>query len=91
MSTDTTTPTPPRHRHEMKLSLGADTLADLVWELRTLTDDLERDDRDEAREVTSSAGWHYVIAHDPTMTPARFKTDLQAWAAARRTARKASR
>lgn len=78
---------PPRHRHEMTLHLGANTLDDLCNELRIIAHGLEIEGRDEAREITSSGGWHLVIEHDPTMTPERYAAELRAWADARRARR----
>ncbi len=77
-------PALPRHRHEMTLRLGANTLADLCQQLRVIANDLEHDDRDEARQIMSFGGWYLVIEHDPTMTPERYDTELSEWAAARR-------
>ncbi len=74
---------PPRHRHEMTLELGANTLDDLTFELRDIADRLEREQQDGPREITSgssTAGYHLRIDHDPTMTPERFRDELAAWA-----------
>lgn len=81
---------PPRHRHEMTLNLGANTLWSLTRELRSLADRLDLEDRDEAREITGgslTAGFHLVIEHDPTMTVERYREALAAWRTARREAR----
>lgn len=78
---------PPRHRHEMTLHLGANTIDDLCDEMRRIADELEREGRDEAREIASSAGYRLVIDHDPTMTPERYDAELKAWADARHAVR----
>lgn len=82
---------PPKHRYEMKLTLGANTLDALTHELRHIADDLEREQRDEARELTSGspgASFHMIIDHDPTMTEERYLVELAAWSKARREARR---
>ena len=79
----------PRHRHEMTLHVGANTLGRLTDLLHEIADEIDREQRDCAQEVTSGAGWHFVIEHDATMTDERYDAELKAWWDEIKAARKA--
>lgn len=80
---------PPKRRLHLTLDLGADDLDEVYHALRSIADDLDREQR-EQRDWTSGgsgSGWHLTLeVTDPAMNAERFYEALKAWSDARREA-----
>jgi hypothetical protein len=82
-------PRPPKARLEFTLSVSADSVDDLAEKLCDPSNEIAlRDEGD--WDVSSSRGWTYRTAFDPTMTAERYMDDLIAWHR-KRVAERASR
>lgn len=69
----------PHRAHEIDLKVGADTLDDLVWALRTISTELQRGQLSRGCSGSPSAGWTHEYRHDPEMTHDRYFADVDAW------------
>ncbi len=78
----------PRRRLHLDLTLEADALDLLVRELRQIADDLELAGVETGKQTSGawSCGHHLTLTCDPDQDGDRYRAQLKAWAAQRRTA-----
>jgi hypothetical protein len=66
----------PVRAHELIVKIGADTVEDLAWALRTLASDVERGRLTRGCWGSPSDGAIYSYRHDPAMTHDRYFAEL---------------
>lgn len=62
----------PRRAYVVSVELGADTLEDLVWNLKHIAHEIEHEGGTGTVSGSPSAGYTYRLTHDPTMTHDRY-------------------
>lgn len=74
----------PRRAYHAQISVGGDTLADLVDALREIADRFESENLLNAASGSPSWGYTVEFDYDPDMTHDRYITLTRAWLPARR-------
>lgn len=74
----------PRRAFHAEITIGSDTLADLVRELEDLADRVERGHAGDYLSGGVSSGVILRLSHDPEMTSDRYHAANLAWLDARR-------
>ena len=77
---------PPMRALCLTMRLQADSLPRLVWELRSMADQIDRDEMTVGVSAGSFSGSIYELLHDPAQTHDKYFSDLQAYLAAKRAA-----
>lgn len=71
----------PRRRYRLVLDLHADSLDELSIALRSIDFSVTAEGSTNSTSGGCGSGWHYEVTEDVSMTPEKYRADLDAWVA----------